>query len=201
MFGKLLKSQTWPTNVFFWKFGVLRMWRFFHKKKCCVIKSVRADAPLSVVSLRNIEQKFRKDTQALFQNEAEEICDFLRLQIIILRWALNASTRTVGEKLVFFYLLVWWFCFWPYEIQSNTTVCLVFCKSLKPSSQSLQVKTTGSVTTLLNWLWMLRRRNFTKRQKGRQACQPLVLKLGTNVIYHLLLRVVDDYRPVLLSSE
>ena len=52
--------------MYFWKFGVLRMWRFLHKKKCCVIKSVRADAPLSVVSLRNIEQKFRKDTQALF---------------------------------------------------------------------------------------------------------------------------------------
>ena len=82
--------------------------------------------------------------------------------------------------------ICWCFCFWPYEIQSNTTVCLVFCKSLKPSSQSLQVKTTGSVTTLLNWLWMLLRRNFTKRQKGRQACQPLVLNLGTTVIYHLL---------------
>ena len=33
---------------------------------------------------------------------------------------------------------------------------------------------------------MLLRRNFTKRQKGRQACQPLVLNLGTTVIYHLL---------------
>ena len=65
--------------MYFWKFGVLRMWRFLHKKKCCVIKSVRADAPLSVVSLRNIEQKFRKDTQALFhcRRKLELRLDFL----------------------------------------------------------------------------------------------------------------------------
>ena len=51
------KPKPDPRMTLFWVFDVLRMWRFSTKRSAVCSKSVRADAPLSVVSLRKTEPK------------------------------------------------------------------------------------------------------------------------------------------------